>query len=83
MPKIEGILNWVKIVRSHDINLPILFIGTKLDLDDIIAVDDKTALDIKNTFRMIDFVKTSSKTGYNVEFVFETISKYLIQNYKY
>ena len=83
MPKIEGILNWVNIVRSHDINLPILFIGTKLDLNELIAVDDESALDIKSTFNMIDFLKTSSKTGHNVELVFETISKYLIQNYKF
>ena len=83
MPKIEAILNWVNIVRSHDINLPILFVGTKLDLNDLIAVDNETALNIKNTFKMIDFLKTSSKTGYNVELVFENISKYLIQNYKF
>lgn len=83
MPKIEGILNWVNIVRSHDINLPILFVGTKLDLSELIAVDDNSALDIKNTFKMIDFLKTSSKTGYNVEVVFETISKYLIQHFKF
>jgi len=83
MPKIEGILNWVNIVRSHDINLPILFVGTKLDLGELVAVDDDTALDIKNTFNMIDFLKTSSKTGHNVEVVFENISKYLIQNYKF
>jgi small GTP-binding protein len=83
MPKIETILNWVNIVRSHDINLPILFVGTKLDLSDLIAVDDNSALDIKNTFKMIDFLKTSSKTGHNVELVFETMSKYLIQHFKF
>jgi small GTP-binding protein len=83
MPKIEGILNWVNIVRSHDINLPILFVGSKLDLSELIAVDDDSALDIKNTFKMIDFLKTSSKTGHNVELVFETISKYLIQHFKF
>ena len=83
MPKIEDVLNWVNIVRSHDINLPILFVGTKLDLNDAIAVDDQTALNIRNTFKMIDYLKTSSKTGHNVELVFESISKYLIQNYKF
>ena len=83
MPKIDGILNWVNLVRSHDINLPILLVGTKLDLSDAISVDEKIALDIKNTFKMIDFLKTSSKTGHNVELVFETISKHLIQNYKF
>jgi small GTP-binding protein len=83
MPKIENILNWVNIVRSHDFNLPILFIGTKLDLEDLIAVDDESALNIKNTFNMFDFIKTSAKSGYNVELAFETISKYLIKKFKY
>jgi small GTP-binding protein len=83
MPKIEGILNWVNIVRAHDLNLPILFIGTKLDLEDAIAVDDEIALDIQSTFNMIDFIKTSAKTGHNIELAFEKISKYLIQKFKF
>jgi hypothetical protein len=53
-------------------------VGTKLDLEESIAIDDDTALNIKNTFNMIDYVKTSSKTGYNVHEVFRMMAERLI-----
>ncbi|MFX1308715.1 MAG: Rab family GTPase [Promethearchaeota archaeon] len=83
MPLIKDILEWVNITRLHDINLPILLIGTKLDLDDFIAVDDESALHLKNTFNMIDYIKTSAKTGYNVEKAFEMLTKKLVELSRY
>ena len=83
MPLIKDILEWVNIARLHDINLPILLVGTKLDLEDLIAVDDDSALHLKNTFNMIDYIKTSAKTGYNVEKAFETLIKRLTEISKY
>jgi small GTP-binding protein len=83
LPKIQGVLDWVNIVRLHDIDLPILLVGTKYDLEDAIAIDDESALTIKNTFNMFDYIKTSSKTGYNVDEVFERITRALVQKSKY
>ena len=83
MPIIEDILEWVNIARLHDMSLPIILIGTKLDLEDLIAVEDEDALNVKNTFNMIDYIKTSAKTGYNVEEVFEIMVKELIKTSKY
>lgn len=83
MPKIDHILNWVNIVRMHDFDLPILLVGTKLDLEEYIAVDDETAKSIKNTFNMIDYIKTSSKTGDNVELVFDLMVQELMKKCKY
>ncbi len=83
MPKIGDILEWVNIARLHDINLPIILVGTKNDLEDYIAVDDESAFHIKNAFNMIDYIKTSAKTGYNVETVFELLAKRLTEVSKY
>jgi len=83
MPKIDHILNWVNIVRMHDFDLPILLVGTKLDLEEFIAVDDESAQSIKNTFNMIDYIKTSSKTGVNIELVFDRIVEKLMEKSKY
>jgi small GTP-binding protein len=83
MPSISDILQWVNIARLHDINLPILLVGTKIDLEDLIAVDDESALHLKNTFNMIDYIKTSAKTDYNVDKVFEILVKNLINRSKY
>lgn len=79
LPEIKAVLEWVNIVRMHDIDLPIILVGTKLDLDEFLAIDDETALNIKDTFNMIEYVKTSSKTGYNVEKVFELMAKKLMK----
>ncbi len=83
MPKIGDILEWVNIVRLHDINLPIILVGTKIDLEDFIAVDDESALHIKNIFNMIDYIKISSKTGYNVDKLFDLLAKKLTEVSKY
>ncbi|MHA2035689.1 MAG: Rab family GTPase [Promethearchaeota archaeon] len=83
MPKIGDILEWVNIARLHDINLPIILVGTKNDLEDFVAVDDESALHIRNAFNMVDYIKTSAKTGYNVEKVFELLAKKLTEVSKY
>ena len=83
MPKIGDILEWVNIARLHDINLPIILVGTKNDLEDFVAVDDDSALHIKNAFNMIDYIKTSAKTGYNIEKVFDMLAKTLTKVSKY
>jgi len=80
MPDLTSILEWVNIVRMHDINLPLLLVGTKIDLEELLVVDDEMALNVKNTFTMFDFIKTSDKTGYNINIAFETIVKKLISD---
>lgn len=83
MPKINDILNWVNIIRMHDLDLPIVLIGTKNDLEEAIAVDDESANSIKNAFNMIKFVKTSSKTGDNIDLVFDILVGELMKKRKY
>ena len=83
MPKIGDILEWVNIARLHDINLPILLVGSKNDLEDLIAVDEESALHITNAFNMIDYIKTSAKSGYNIELPFEKLARKLIDANKY
>ena len=83
MPKIDHLLNWVNIVRMHDLDLPIILVGTKLDLEEFIAVDDESAQSIKNTFNMVDYIKTSSKTGINIEQVFDVMVQELMKKNKY
>ena len=83
MPKIDHILNWVNIVRMHDLDLPILLVGTKLDLEEFLAVDDESAKSIKNAFNMIDYIKTSAKTGFNIDKVFDVMTQVLMKNTTY
>jgi small GTP-binding protein len=43
MMTLENLEQWLNIVRKGDPNLPVLFLGTKLDLADEIQVDDDYA----------------------------------------
>lgn len=65
---------WVDICRSEDSKLPILFIGTKADLEKEIAVDEEIIVECKEKFGLLDYVKISSKTGENVNKAFQILS---------
>ena len=83
MPKKNGIDQWLTMFKTHDTKLPIILVGTKSDLKDLIAVDKDTAIELKNEFSFLDYFETSSKTGLNVDKVFEQMAKHLIKTSKY
>jgi len=70
--------DWVNILRKHKEDLPILLIGTKFDLEEEIQADDDYVLDLKEQFKFFDYIKVSSKTGENVDDIFEIISRKVI-----
>jgi small GTP-binding protein len=76
LSKIE---EWVNICREENPNNPILFVGTKLDLEEQITIDDAMALQIKEEFGFFDYIKVSSKTGENVQLVFDSLAKELVK----
>ncbi len=73
MDTLNNLQEWVNLIRKYDSNLPLLFVGTKLDLiqNGNASKDYFSDLMKKNDF--FDFVKISSKTGENVEKTFEII----------
>lgn len=76
---LDSIEEWVKICRSYDPELPMIFLGAKNDLQEEIAVSDEYALEIKDVFNFADYIKTSSKTGENVSEAFETLTKKILK----
>ncbi len=76
---IEG---WVNICRSEDPELPILLVGSKADLEEMIAIDDEYISSLKNEFDFFDYLRISSKTGENVEKTFEIIAREIIKHVK-
>ncbi|MBY8988533.1 MAG: GTP-binding protein [Candidatus Lokiarchaeota archaeon] len=71
---LEKLENWVNICRRGDPNLPILFLGTKHDLDNDIMVTDDYALEFKEAFNLFDYLKVSSKSGENVQNAFTLLT---------
>lgn len=76
---IENIAQWVEICRYENPKLPIIFLGAKLDLTDLITVKDEFALNYKEEYNLFEFLKVSSKTGENVELAFELLVKEIIK----
>jgi len=70
---LENIGQWVDILRQFDPNLPILFVGTKTDLINDVMVDDWYAMDFKEKYNLFDYIKISSKTGENIDLIFENL----------
>ena len=77
---LERIDQWVNICRQENPGIPIIFLGTKLDLEEQITVDDSFALKFKDEHDFLNYLKISSKTGENVNLAFELLAKELIKN---
>jgi small GTP-binding protein len=80
---LEKIEQWVNIVRKADPNLPVLFLGTKNDLEDEIQVDDNYAKEFIETYNLINYLKISSKTGENVQKAFDILTKEILERQTY
>ena len=75
---LKSLDEWAQICRAWDDDLPILFLGTKLDLKDQISVDEEYAREYQEKLDCFDFLKVSSKNGTNVEKAFETLTLRII-----
>lgn len=78
MSTLNSLQEWVEIMRKHNVNLPILFVGTKKDLIEQISVQDSYALELKAKYNFFEFIKISSKTGENVDALFTIIANKII-----
>jgi len=76
---LKTIEQWVGILRKFDPELPILFLGTKLDLTEQISVDDAYALEFKEKYNLFDYLKISSKTGENINKAFEQLLRKILK----
>ncbi len=77
---LQRIEQWISICRPDDIEIPIIFLGTKLDLTEDIVVNDDIALKLKEKYRFFEYLKISSKTGENVNLAFELLARELVED---
>ena len=76
---LQKIDQWVSIIRKHDEEIPILFMGSKFDLKDQISVKDDRALALKEEYDFFKYIKTSSKTNHNVDEAFELLTRKILE----
>lgn len=71
---LSNIEDWIDIIRSKDQDIPILLVGTKMDLREFINVPDSFALEIQERHDLFHYIKTSAKTGNGVKDAFAYIT---------
>ncbi|MDX1798463.1 MAG: hypothetical protein R3255_07430, partial [Candidatus Lokiarchaeia archaeon] len=80
---LENLQQWLSIVRKGDPDLPVLFLGTKVDLEGEIMVEDDYAKSFLDDFNLIDYLKISSKTGENVQKAFNILTRKILERQSY
>jgi len=82
----EGLYEWLDILRSDqnemNMDIPIILVGSKNDLDDLRAVDPDDALEFVNRNDLLGYIETSSKTGENVEKAIEVLVERIFKTNK-
>ncbi len=73
MRTLDNLESWIKICRKHDPELPILFVGTKLDRVEDISIADDYAKDFLEPLNLFGHLKVSSKSGENVMEAFRLV----------
>jgi len=77
---LENLEQWVNICRAQNPDLPILFIGSKLDLAGSINISEDYIFQFQEENNFFNFLKISSKTGENVGLVFELLAKEILNH---
>ncbi|MFW9936676.1 MAG: GTP-binding protein [Candidatus Thorarchaeota archaeon] len=77
---IDTIEEWVDICRTDQPKLPILLLGSKADLAEMVKLDDDFISELKERYYLFDYMRVSSKSGQNVNVAFELLAKHIIEN---
>lgn len=76
---IEHLPDWTQIVRENAGDIPIMLIGSKVDLDEFRVVPREDGILAKKKYNLSSFVELSSKTGKNVEKAFNVMTEILFE----
>lgn len=79
---LDQLPDWVQIIREHAGDIPILLVGTKLHLAKQRAVTRKDSIQAVRRHNLSGFVEVSSKTGQNVDHLFEVMTELLFKQYR-
>jgi uncharacterized protein len=75
---LESLPDWLEILRKNAGDFPIILIGTKLDLGEHREVSMEEAAEAAKKFQIAGHIELSSKTGENVENLFQSITHLLL-----
>jgi len=80
---LNSIEGWLEVFKSGldetRKNIPILLVGSKLDLTNDRKINRDEALKQIKSYNLFDYIECSSKTGVNVELIFDTIVREIMK----
>jgi small GTP-binding protein len=80
---LDHLTDWINIIRKSEGNdVPIMLIGSKLDLKEQRKVTREEGEKIAAKYNLSSYIELSSKTGENVEKAFTIITDILLDKYK-
>lgn len=78
---LDHLPDWTQVIREHAGDIPIMLIGSKVDLDEFRAVVRDDGILAAKKYNLASFVELSSKTGENVEEAFNVMTEILFEKY--
>jgi len=78
---LDHLPDWTQIIREHAGDIPIMLIGSKVDLYEFRAVLRDDGILAAKKYNLASFVELSSKTGQNVEKAFNVMTEILFEKY--
>ncbi len=75
--------DWMQIVRERKATFPIIMVGTKIDLKSQRQVKKKEEIAVAGQNHIQKVIEVSSKTGTNVDLVFNTITRLMLGDTKH
>jgi small GTP-binding protein len=70
--------DWLSVVEEEGEQFPILLVGGKLDLEKNRQVSEEDAIKVAQSRNLNKLIECSSKTGQNIDYIFDTITKLMI-----
>ena len=74
---LEHLPDWIQVIRDLAGDIPIMLVGTEAHLEEERAVTKEQGNQAVHIYNLSGFIEVSSKTGQNVNQLFETITEIL------
>ena len=78
---LEKLPNWLQVIRKNAGNIPIFLVGNKFNSEIPRMISSQEGVRIMESYKLSAYVEISTKTGDNVENLFQNLTENILRNY--